>query len=1175
MRFNYLNLRAFGHFTDYEITFDQSKKFHLIYGLNEAGKSTALRSINHFLYGFPQQTADSFLHSNQKLRIEGELQNKKGETLQFTRRKGKKNTVINANGEALNEGVVANFLNGLSLQHFSNMFALNHVSLREGGASLLQSGGNVGESLFSAASGISMLRKVFEELEKKLGDLYKKRGSTPELNKLLKEEKELKKEISDCQLKVQAWKELERKYSEGKSKIETLINEIISLRSEREKLQRIKLTLPKIAKLKELANRLAELGEVPALPDNIVELRKETVQKLESLKKQKQSAEEDYQLFEKERNEIKIQEGLLEQSALIDILYREVQSYQNNLKLVPQLEGERKLLLERVKGLMKEFDPVHATVEQIDKYRLPVVKKERIRELCKQRPLLDQAIEQNEKERQTTEDELKVKRGELNTIPVPPNIEELEAVIDSVKRLGEIEELFKTHITAMSQKEKVMKEAVKELPLWNRTYEELIHLPVPILTETIKKFEREHFEIVKNLEKTIEQINSQIEAIESIEEQIRTLEALSEIPSEETLLKIRTHRNQGWQFIRIKLQEGQLDAQQYGEFTNGEKLENVYENLVHHADELADKMRSEAEKVGAKKKHVDDIKSCQKKIVELENKKSELTQKLAQWENAWAELWKPTTIAPLSPEEMREWLVKYEQIKAMYSDFERSQITAHELEMKITEHKEMLRLALSPFIEVSEHTSLVQILKTAEKEQKKMNDDVQKRTRLEDSISGINHRINHIALKNKDIYQKSEKWYEDWAEAISGTNLTESTSVDSAEKIIRLYEDCAEAYDELTEIEKKHESMLEQLSHYEQRVGQLLRAVALDFGDQAIDIVVTQLNANLQQAKQDEVKIIDLNKQLKKIDLIIKEAVREIETAESVLENLMNKAQVSTISELEKVEITFLQKKEYEEKRRTIEEELLDIGGGLSLQQLIEEANQFQYDCIDIELEELNRKLVEIEPVRSELEQAHGVVKKEFEEKIDGNNTAAVLAEQKKESVLAKLANSTEQYIQVKLASILLQKGIEHYRKQNQDPILKRAGELFARLTLQSFSELVVDYDEKDQPILMGVRPNGDKVAIEGMSDGTTDQLYLSLRIASIEKYGEEQEPIPFIVDDILVHFDDVRSEETLKILLELSQQTQIIFFTHHSRLVEIMKELTSESNYQLTELTSKDIVIA
>ena len=89
-----------------------------------------------------------------------------------------------------------------------------------------------------------------------------------------------------------------------------------------------------------------------------------------------------------------------------------------------------------------------------------------------------------------------------------------------------------------------------------------------------------------------------------------------------------------------------------------------------------------------------------------------------------------------------------------------------------------------------------------------------------------------------------------------------------------------------------------------------------------------------------------------------------------------------------------------------------------------------------------------------------------------------------------------------------------------------------------------------------------------------TDQLYLSLRVASIEKYVYENEPIPFIVDDILVHFDDIRSKETLKILLELSSHTQIIFFTHHARLIDLMKEITSEQAYQMMEINQNETVI-
>jgi uncharacterized protein YhaN len=107
-------------------------------------------------------------------------------------------------------------------------------------------------------------------------------------------------------------------------------------------------------------------------------------------------------------------------------------------------------------------------------------------------------------------------------------------------------------------------------------------------------------------------------------------------------------------------------------------------------------------------------------------------------------------------------------------------------------------------------------------------------------------------------------------------------------------------------------------------------------------------------------------------------------------------------------------------------------------------------------------------------------------------------------------------------------------------------------LTLNSFQGLGTDFDEKDNPLLIGTRPSNEKVAIGGMSDGTCDQLYLSLRLASIEQRLKDSEPIPLILDDILINFDDDRSLATMKVLSDLSKKTQIIFFTHHRHLLEI-----------------------
>ena len=103
--------------------------------------------------------------------------------------------------------------------------------------------------------------------------LYKKTGSNPALNKLLSKEKELNKQLTQNQLKIQEWKELERNYHEGKQEINELIHTVRKLRNEKEKLQRVKLLLPKLAKQKDLISKLAELGDVPELPDGVKDLR--------------------------------------------------------------------------------------------------------------------------------------------------------------------------------------------------------------------------------------------------------------------------------------------------------------------------------------------------------------------------------------------------------------------------------------------------------------------------------------------------------------------------------------------------------------------------------------------------------------------------------------------------------------------------------------------------------------------------------------------------------------------------------------------------------------------------------------------------------------------------------------------------------------------------------------
>ena len=122
-------------------------------------------------------------------------------------------------------------------------------------------------------------------------------------------------------------------------------------------------------------------------------------------------------------------------------------------------------------------------------------------------------------------------------------------------------------------------------------------------------------------------------------------------------------------------------------------------------------------------------------------------------------------------------------------------------------------------------------------------------------------------------------------------------------------------------------------------------------------------------------------------------------------------------------------------------------------------------------------------------------------------------------------------------------------------------------MTINSFTGLKTDIDDKGNPILIGVRPDQTRVTVEGMSDGTRDQLYLALRLATLKFRLETSEPMPFIVDDILINFDDHRSVATLKALAELGTRNQVILFTHHRQIVEEAGNLTSSGKIYVHEL--------
>lgn len=83
--------------------------------------------------------------------------------------------------------------------------------------------------------------------------------------------------------------------------------------------------------------------------------------------------------------------------------------------------------------------------------------------------------------------------------------------------------------------------------------------------------------------------------------------------------------------------------------------------------------------------------------------------------------------------------------------------------------------------------------------------------------------------------------------------------------------------------------------------------------------------------------------------------------------------------------------------------------------------------------------------------------------------------------------------------------------------------------------------------------------ALEYLSQGARDQVYLAVRLAICELVLPGEDPCPLILDDVLASFDDVRAAQTLRLLRELAKERQILLFTCRSRERELLAQLERE----------------
>jgi uncharacterized protein YhaN len=197
MRIERLNLVRFGKFTDYELEFPDPKNkgsdVHLIYGPNEAGKSTLFAAILDLMFGIPDRSPYGFMHDYSVMRIEGGFLHKK-DKIELARVKRRHADLVGIDDRPLNHDPLIGMLGGLDRAGYRAMFSLDEMSLEAGGRELLKANGDFGRILFSASSGLSDLSDRLIQMDAEADAFYRRSGRQNKLRSLLETLDTLKKD---------------------------------------------------------------------------------------------------------------------------------------------------------------------------------------------------------------------------------------------------------------------------------------------------------------------------------------------------------------------------------------------------------------------------------------------------------------------------------------------------------------------------------------------------------------------------------------------------------------------------------------------------------------------------------------------------------------------------------------------------------------------------------------------------------------------------------------------------------------------------------------------------------------------------------------------------------------------------------------------------------------------
>jgi len=1177
-----LDLIAFGRFTNCSLNLSAGPcKFHIVYGPNESGKSTSLRALSDLLFGFRGNAVDDYIHKASALRVGGRIvEPESNTTLECIRRKGNKDTLLATdNTTKVSSAELDKMLQGVSRDSFEQQFGISHQQLVEGGMLILEGKGDLSEILFSAGAGLGKLQNIRQELANQSKSIYTDRkSSSPTLYQLLDDWENLKNRLREHSLLPATYNAVRSDLERANAKATSCTTDLSNARRKKEKLEAIKQAISLFLERHWLAKKLEPLSGVVTLAPGFTEKRWNLQSALTAAEQQVKSLESRCREIDQQIATLIIDEVLLANEAAIERLGRNISQHEQSSVTVSEKQSKLMQLRDRIDELGRSLGTMgKAQWSQCE--QLSAVARTELVALSKQHSGVMQRVRDTDEKLQAAKATSRKLKSELKNALRPGSPSILD---DAIRTVGQPQTMLlakkkaEAHVVAARE---TANAKLHQLAGFEGTLEQAVAMVLPPRSTLATSATA-----IESVQQDVKSIDSKIKTATFEYEQLRAkvLNDSSQLslPDQSRFDQLIAERNQNLDDLIDASSDERVFPIKRAIELRDQALELDRAHRVRHEyhDQVLRVERDERELVSL----------CEQLAKRSEDRAAAVVD-LKNHIDHWKQLWQTIGVSAGDVDEMRSWCIIQQELVVSACELNELcielQFATDAIEQAVATLQTALRVSVAKTVfrpmEIAQTKSSTLFDDFEDEDAPEIADEqwvidpqdfaslymhaTQKNRELSARCQDYEALMNRSELGSNQLdscqaaaqaaNDHLKAWEERWnaaIEPIKSLGLITPESIDvllnCVEEIVRLRRETIESENELSVLLAAREKYGDAVLSIAMKCLPQ-RAESLDRGDE-ISLIACLLTEGKKQRENQKKRTL-LVDQLSQARTSANEFAVQCNRVKADLMLLCKEAKCQEFEELAECEKLSEQRRGLEEKSGGIEGSLMVLAKGQAIEAFEAEAMDYQSHSVDDEIESVSREIESLEIEQADAQQSVGRLGSEIK-KMDGSDRAAEILQQQ-QSLLVQIRREAERYAELTIAQDVLARSIENYRRQNEGTVLAKAGKYFAQMTCDQYDGLQVEFDAGDKPRLFAIASKDKSlVPADRLSDGTADALYLAMRIASLDVHLQKNHPIPLVIDDCLIQFDDQRAVASMQILSQLSLRTQVIMFTHHQHIVDL-----------------------